>query len=154
MNRRLAELHIERGKLLERISFAGYNSGFDKVRTAFDWLSKDPDIVDAYMADPYCGFPFTAGGYRDMFRGLKNLYPQNLTGMDKDVPVYLLSGASDPVGARGQGVRITADELRAAGVRDVTVQLYEDGRHEMFNEVERQKVLTDLIDWLQGKLHT
>ena len=141
-------------KLLERISFAGYNSGFDKVRTAFDWLSKDPDIVDAYMADPYCGFPFTAGGYRDMFRGLKNLYPQNLTGMDKDVPVYLLSGASDPVGARGQGVRITADELRAAGVRDVTVQLYEGGRHEMFNEVERQKVLTDLIDWLQGKLHT
>ena len=137
-------------KLLESISFAGYNSGFDSVRTAFDWLSKDQATVDAYMADPYCGFPFTAGGYRDMFRGLKNLYPKNLAGMVREVPVYLFSGASDPVGNRGQGVKITAGELRDAGVTDVTVKLYEGGRHEMLNEVERRQVLADLIAWLDS----
>ncbi len=139
-------------KLLESISFAGYNKEFEPVRTSHDWLSKDHEIVDQYLADPYCGYPFTAGGYRDFFQGLKGLSPKNLAGMDKEVPILLFSGASDPVGGRGAGVKITADELLAAGIRDVRVKLYENGRHEMLNEIQRDEVLDDLVTWLEQHL--
>lgn len=138
-------------KLLESISFMGYNSGWSPTRTAFDWLSKDTDVVDRYVADPLCGFPFTAGGYRDMFTGLKRLYPQNLAAMDKDVPILLFSGASDPVGARGAGVKTTVAELQNAGIKNVTFKLYENGRHEMLNETERETVSKDLIAWLAAQ---
>ena len=64
------------------------------------------------------------------------------------MPIRLLSGTSDPVGSRGAGVRATEQELLAAGVTDVTMKLYEGGRHEMFNETEREQVWADLIAWL------
>lgn len=138
--------------LLQNISFAGYNRDWMPARTPNDWLSKDREVVDRYQADPLCGFPFTAGGYRDLFRGLKTLYPQHLATMDKDVPVRLFSGASDPVGGRGEGVKATMRELLDAGVKDVSLKLYDGGRHEMLNEVERDTVCNDLIAWMDDQL--
>ncbi len=135
-------------KLLSKMSFGANNKRIANPRTGFDWLSTDEAEVDKYIADPYCGFDFTAGGFRDLFTGLKRLAPENLTAMEKDVPVWLFSGAEDPVGNAGAGVRTTAEELKAAGVKDVSVTLYEGGRHEMFNEKDRAKVLADLIGWL------
>ena len=87
-----------------------------------------------------------------MFRGLSNLYPDKIGTMDKDVPVLLYSGASDPVGGRGEGVRKVAGELKAAGVKDVTVKLFENGRHEMHNEPNREEVFKYLIDWIVSRL--
>lgn len=138
--------------LLEKMSFGSYGKAFMPARTAFDWLSKDNTIVDRYVADPYCGFPFTAGGYRDFFRGLNMLAPGNLRTVDKSVPVRLFSGAEDPVGARGEGVKATVAELTAAGVRDVTYRLFENCRHETLNEVEREAVWDDLTAWLEAHL--
>ena len=137
--------------LLEKVSFAGYNREW-KARTAFDWLSKENDVVDAYVADPYCGFTFTAGGYRDLFDGLARLVPANLSAMDPSIPVLLFSGESDPVGGRGAGVRTTAQELEQAGITDVTLKLYPGGRHEMFNETEREQVWADVIRWLDDHI--
>lgn len=139
-------------KLLEGISFAGYNRDWSPVRTPFDWLSKDTAVVDRYVANPLCGFPFTASGYRDLFTGLKNLYPQNLGTMDRDVPIRLFSGACDPVGGRGMGPKTTMRELLDAGVRDVSLKLYEGGRHEMLNETEHETVWNDLVAWLEEHL--
>ncbi len=139
-------------KLLEAMSFAGYNRDWSPPRTPKDWLTRDERTVDAYIADPLCGFTFTAGAYRDMFRGLKALYPWKLAGMEKDVPVLLYAGSLDPVSGRGRGVQKVAAEIRAAGVRDVTVKLYEGGRHEMHNELNREEVWRDLIDWIVSRL--
>ncbi|HPF88308.1 MAG TPA: lysophospholipase [Candidatus Limiplasma sp.] len=139
-------------KLLENISFAGYNTEWAPPRTPFDWISRNEAKVDAYIADPLCGFTFTAGGYRDMFRGLQKLYPDNLSAMDKEIPILLYSGASDPVGGRGTGVQKVAAELKAAGVEDVTMKLYPNGRHEMHNEPNREEVFSDLIDWIVSRL--
>lgn len=138
-------------RLVEKLSSSGYNRGYDDVQTPFDWLSRDRDQVALYMADPYCGFTFTAGAYRDMFDGLSRLYPEKLGAMEKDVPVYLFAGDRDPVGSHGEGVKRVAQELRDAGVRDVTLRLYPGGRHEMFNEINRDEVYADLIAWLDGK---
>ncbi len=139
-------------KMLADMSFAGYDKGIVPKRTAFDWLTRDTEIVDRYVADPFCGFPFTAGGYRDMFRGLKRLYPKNLAAMDKTVPVRLFSGGSDPVGQQGAGVKTTMREMLDAGVEDVSLKLYENARHETLNELNRETVLNDLLQWMEEQL--
>jgi alpha-beta hydrolase superfamily lysophospholipase len=95
---------------------------------------------------------FTVKAYADMFDGLKMLYPEKLDAISKTMPVYMLSGDHDPVGGNGAGVRKVHDELKAAGVKDLTLRLYEGGRHEMFNEVNREEVWAELVAWLDSKL--
>lgn len=87
-----------------------------------------------------------------MFGGLKRLYPEKLGAMEKEIPLLLISGDQDPVGGWGDGVRKVAQELREAGVKDVQTLLYADGRHEMFNELNREDVWNDLIAWLEQQI--
>lgn len=138
--------------LLHNMNFAANNKTVENPATDSDWLSRDPEQVARYAADPLCGFPFTAKAYADMFDGLKRLYPDKLAAMPAGLPVYMLSGDKDPVGAMGEGVKKVYDELKAAGVEDLTLRLYEGGRHEMFNEVNRDEVAAELVAWLDSKI--
>ena len=138
---------------VNKMGFGSYNKAFQPARTPFDWLSRDEKEVDKYVADPLCGFVFTARGFYDMFGGLKALSDlSRLQSMPKDLPVYFLSGAMDPVGTQGKGVETVARQFRDAGMKNVTVKLYEGGRHEMFNEINRDEVTADLIGWLNEKV--
>jgi len=121
-------------------------------KTPFDWLTRDDDEVKKYIDDPLCGFPFTAAGYRDMFSGLARLYPEKLSPMEKEIPVYLFSGDKDPVGGNGAGVEKVGQEIRSAGVKDVEIKLYPEARHEMFNEFNREEVWQDLIEWMEARI--
>ncbi len=137
---------------VNKMGFGSYNKAFEPARTPFDWLSRDEKEVDKYVADPLCGFVFTARGFYDMFGGLKALSDlSRLKAMPGDLPVYFLSGEKDPVGGTA-GVNTVAGQFRDAGMRDVTVRLYPEGRHEMFNEINRDQVTADLIAWLDEKL--
>ena len=140
-------------KPLNDLPFGSYNRAFKPNRTTSDWLSRDEAAVDAYLADPLCGFLITAAMFRDMMGGLQFIVDRNnLAQMDKDTPVYFLSGDRDPVGSMGRGVRKVAGMFRRAGCGDVTVKLYPGGRHEMFNEINRQEVFEDLLTWIERKL--
>lgn len=137
-------------KLIDRIAFSGNNRGFKPARTEFDWLSRDEQVVDQYVADPYCGFVFTGGGYRDLFRGLHLLtQTERLHALPKQLPVLLISGSRDPIaGPQMAGIKTLVEQYRAAGLHDITEKVYPDGRHEMFNEINKQEVISDLIDWI------
>lgn len=138
--------------LLHNMNFAANNKTVPSPRTDSDWLTRDDSQVDLYRADPLCGFPFTAKAYADMFDGLKRLYPDKLSALPAELPIYMFSGDSDPVGAMGKGVQRVHDELRAAGAENLTLRLYPGGRHEMFNEINRDEVIGDLVAWLDGQL--
>ncbi|MDD3335425.1 MAG: lysophospholipase [Eubacteriales bacterium] len=138
--------------ILHNMNFSANNKQVDNPKTESDWLSRDEEQVAKYNADPLCGFPFTARAYADLFTGLKQLYPDKLGAMIKDIPILIFSGDHDPVGANGKGVTKVYEELKAAGVKDVTLKLYPDGRHEMFNELNREEVYADLASWLGAKL--
>lgn len=139
--------------LINKLGFSSSNKPFEPARTPFDWLSRDNAEVDKYVADPYCGFLFTGSGYRDMFRGLKRLTDTSeLRKIPQALPLLLFSGDHDPVGGMGEGVRKVAEEFRQAGLANVTLKLYPDGRHEMFNELNREEVYADLAAWLNGCL--
>ena len=135
--------------LVDRLMSKDNNKAFAPVRTPFDWLSRDTAEVDKYMADPRCGFLFTARGYYDMFTGLKSLSRlHRLAALPGDLPVLFISGDADPIGTQGKGVSTVAQQFRDAGVRDVTVRLYPGARHELFNETNRDEITAELIDWL------
>ena len=139
--------------LIDKLGFSSSNKPFAPNRTPFDWLSRDEAVVDQFIADPDCGFPFTGSGYRDLFRGLIRLSDTSeMQGIPKELPLLLFSGDHDPVGGMGEGVKKVAEEFRQAGLRDVTLTLYEGGRHEMFNELNREEVYADLAAWLDRRL--
>lgn len=137
-------------KLLDKLAFSANNKRFAHPGgTKFEWLSRDAAQVAHYVADPFCGFVFTAGGFRDLFTGLLALSDTSrMKGLPRALPIYLLSGADDPVGGFGEGVRTIAGQYTAAGLSDVTLRLYEGARHELFFETNREQVIADLLSWL------
>ena len=139
--------------LIDKLGFSSSNKPFAPSRTPYDWLSRVDAEVDKYIADPDCGFLFTGSGYRDFFRGMERLADlSEMRKIPKDLPLLLLSGDRDPVGGMGEGVKRVAEEFRQAGLTDVTVKLYPEGRHEMFNEINRDEVCADLAAWLDARL--
>jgi alpha-beta hydrolase superfamily lysophospholipase len=140
----------KRGKsqLIGQMWFGAYNKPFAPTRTEFDWLSRDDKEVDAYVADPYCGFPFSTQLAIDVLDALPGiLAPERLARILKDMPIYIFSGERDPIGANIQGL---IDALKGAGFTRLTTRIYPGARHESLNETNREGVTRDLIDWLDG----
>ncbi len=136
--------------LLDTLSFGKFNTAFKPNRTAFDWLSRDNAEVDKYINDPYCGTIFTAGFFNDMLNGINNINKySNIEKISKDLPIFLFAGAKDPVGDNTKGVIDVINTYKKAGIKDLTYKFYEDARHEMLNEINREEVFTDIIKWLE-----
>lgn len=138
-----------RSRFLDSMAFGRMNQAFEPARTEFDWLSADPDVVDAYVDDPRCGFTYPTQLWLDVLTGLGRADDASArSGVPNDLPVYLFAGAMDPVGDQGESVRALGAAYDEAGLHDVTQRLYTMGRHEMLNEVNRDEVMDDLVDWL------
>ena len=135
--------------LLQKMMFGGYDKRIDHPRTKSDWLSRDNRIVDAYEADPLCGFIPSAGLVNAMMEGI--LYIQkkeNMERMEKNLPVWFIAGGDDPVGAYGDGVRKAAEEFKKCGMEHVDVRIYPLCRHEILNELNRQEVYDHIAEWI------
>ena len=139
--------------MLDKLAFGSYNKKYDHVRTKLDWLTRDESIVDAYIADPLCGAMATAGMFHDMMGGLQYIWKtENLNKMDKSTPVYFMSGDGDPVGNYGEAVKKVYERFLKTGCKDVKLKLYKDGRHEMLNELNKDEVYADVLEWLNSKI--
>ena len=138
---------------LQGMVFGSYNKKVEHPRTAYDWLTRDNKIVDAYIAHPLCGFTASCGLLRDMMKGFA--YIQNrehLARMRKDLPVFFVAGGDDPVGNYGKGVHQTADAFRKAGMTDVSVRVYPLCRHEILNEINKEEIYEDVAQWIRDKI--
>ena len=139
--------------LLQKVMFSGYDKRIENPRTSSDWLSRDEAIVDAYIADPLCGFAPTPALANAMMTGL--LYIQNtakLNRMNKDLPVHFIAGAEDPVGGYGEGVRKAAQMFIRSGMKHVSVKLYPGCRHEIHNELNKDEVYRDISEWIEKQI--
>ena len=117
------------------------------------WLTKDVEIVKKYYSDPKCTYTFSLGAYRGLVESTKyDNDPANIAKMKKDLPVFFVSGACDPVGNMGKGVEAARDKFVAAGMQDVSLKLYDNDRHEILNETDREVVYEDLYAWMQKKM--
>ena len=130
-----------------------YAKAIRDARTPLDWLSRDEKNVDDYIADPLCGFMFSVGGYEAVLSLTKEAAnAAKASRIPADLPMLFISGADDPVGAQGRGVREAVEEYRRAGMRDVDLVLYEGLRHEILNEAEAGTVVADMTSWLEKHL--
>lgn len=142
-----------RSKLVDKLAAGGFADSIEGAESPEDWLSYDKENVRRYQQDELCGFMFSVGGYAAVTgmahdsstRACVASYP-------KDLPLFYIAGAEDPVGDCGKGVERAAQLARSAGVRDVSVKLYPHMRHEILNEADRLQVMTDVADWACEKL--
>lgn len=152
-------------ELLQRMLFGKNNEAFanqdtsgpapvltaDEI-TGYEWLSKDQVEVDAYVADPNCGFVLTPRSLGDMFRGMRQAKSVDaVLAIPKSLPIYVFSGADDPVHADESGLNALQSCYTSVGLK-VEYKLYPEGRHEMLNETNRVDVVADLIHWLEATL--
>lgn len=141
-----------RSSLIDNMAFGSYNKKFEPARTDKDWLTKDEQIVDAYRAHPWCTFRFTVNAYYHMFRGIQFLQKKkNIERIPKDLPLLLVAGADDPVGNFGKSVKNVSEIYKNFGIKDVELKLYETDRHEILNELDRETVYEDLLNWMERK---
>lgn len=137
---------------LNDIAFGNYNDCFEVKRTLNDWLSRDESEVDKYIEDPLCGFIPSAGLFTDMMNGIEFIgKPRNISRMSKDLPILMISGDMDPVGQNGKGVMKVYNLFLKNGMKDVTLKLYHDCRHELLNELNKEEVMNDILAWLTNK---
>ncbi|SHI80567.1 alpha/beta hydrolase [Lutispora thermophila] len=136
-------------KLLDTITFFNYNKGIDNPKSKFAWLSRDENIVREYEEDPYCGTLFPIAFFYYLSRALGPLYDHSkLAAIPKDLPIFIISGSQDPFGEYGKGPTKLYKMYKALNIKDVELKLYEGGRHEMINEINKEQVYEDIIHWL------
>ena len=141
-----------RSALIEFLSFGSFNQAFKPNRTAFDWLSRDPDEVDRYRHDPLCGFRCTNQLWIDLLGGLQQISKaSNLAQIDPGLPILVIGGECDPV-SEGKRLKSLAHALREAGCQNLQLNIYPQARHELFNETNRDEVTADVLTWLDQAL--
>lgn len=140
-----------KSKVMDKLSFKGFNKNITNPRTNFDWLSRDEKEVDKYIKNPYCGGVFSSSYFYDFTRALKYIQKiDNLNKINKKLPIYILGGENDPVGYNGKGIINLYNTYKKIGIDNVSYKLYKGGRHEMLNEINKKEVTEDIIEWINS----
>lgn len=146
-----------RSKLIQSLAFGADYKGFDMTgeNPEDSWLTKDVDIVNTYYNEPRCTYMFTVNGYKGLFEAVNySCNPENAAKIPKKLPLFIVSGEQDPVGGLGKGVKDVYDMYKAADMLDLTYKLYENDRHEILNEIDKQVVFEDLLAWMNVRIDT
>lgn len=137
-----------RSALVDGMAFGSYNKKFGTL-SGKEWLSRNAQNVETYMAEKRCNFRFTLNGYYNLFYSIHCLSDQTyLEKMPKTLPVLFVSGSDDPVGQYGKGVEKVVKQFKELGMVQVACKLYPKDRHEILNEVDRENVYQDICEWI------
>ncbi|MFC4224666.1 alpha/beta fold hydrolase [Lysinibacter cavernae] len=129
---------------------SAFNAGFEQ-RTGFEWLSRDEAEVDKYVADPLCGFDLEGDLLQIVAQEARTGDVASLgSSIRHDLPILVVSGQADPLAGDGALVTVLANRYREAGLTDVTLQVYPEARHEIFNETNRDEITAFVIDWIEA----
>lgn len=144
-----------KSKVVERLTFGLPYKKYDLTGEMADnsWLTKDEDIVKAYYSDPKCTFTFSVNAYTALFDTIMfDNRLRNINKIPKNLPLLFVSGNEDPVGNSGRGVKRVHNRYKRVGIKDVTLKLYENDRHEILNEIDRDEVYNDILEWLEDRI--
>ena len=121
--------------------------------TGFEWLSRDKIEVQKYIDDPWCGFVPPASLWLEFVYGFEKMYDsKNEQKVPKDLPVFFISGSECPIGNKTKYVQGMINRYKKYRIKDVSYKFYPDTRHEIFNEINREEVFKDVINWLDSHL--
>lgn len=143
----------KKSRLLNYLTFFGYNKRIKNNTYKFEWLSCNLDVIKKYEDDPLCGTVFTTGFYYYFFKALRELYKKDrLDKIPKTLPVLIISGSEDPVGNYGSWVKKLYKIYKNLGVSNLKLKLYHGARHELINESNQQEVFSDLVTWIDKQI--
>lgn len=135
--------------LEHEMDLSKFNAAFAPARTDFDWLSRDEAAVDAYVADPLCGFGLDKESTRAMFIGARRMADAvAVSTIKSDLPILIAIGGRDPVNGGGGLADRLAAHFRAGGLEDVNVRVFGDARHEILNETNRTEIRDEILNWM------
>ena len=141
-----------RSKFLANTMMSGYNKKINNPKTPSDWISRDEKIVDKYVHDKYCTFLFTINAYKGMFRTIKYISKQhNIDKIPADLPMLMASGTMDPVGGYAKDVKRLYQKY-SKRINNISLKLYEGDRHEILNELDRETVYEDILNWIKEQI--
>lgn len=136
--------------LIDKLAFGGFNKKFKPNKSEFDWLSRDFKEVEKYIENEYCGVVFSNGYFYDLFKLFKEIRNiNNLKKINSKLPIYIFAGGKDPVGKFGKGITKLYENYKKVGIENVEFKLYSGGRHEMLNEINKDEVINDTINWIK-----
>ncbi len=137
-----------RAKTMAKLTFDMYQS---KMNGNGSWLTSDSAEAEKYKKDPRTGYVLSTNFYKHFLKGVKSLYTKTYAeNLDKQVPLYLYAGSDDHVGKQGVGVQKLFDYYKSVGMQNVTMKLYEGGRHEMLKEINRDEVFADVLEYFDS----
>lgn len=140
-------------RMLPKLTFGDWAKKIPNRRTEFDWLSRDNAEVDAYVADPLCGWDASVSMWIDVFDLVfGGADDSNFTGVRRDLPFNLVGGQRDPATDGGKAVEALAARLRRMGFSNLVSKVYPETRHESLNEINRDAVMADFASWLDRTL--
>ena len=140
----------KRSKLLDLLTFGNFNNHFKFPRTKYDWLTRDEAEIDRYIKDPYCGFICSSSFYRELLKGIGIIHKkEEIKRTPTSLPIYIFSGSKDPVGQNGDGVKKVYELYKSIGCTNVKMKLYEEARHEMLHEINKDDVHHDVKTWIE-----
>lgn len=123
--------------------------------TAYDWLSRNTTIVDAYINDPFCGFIGSTGLYHALLKlALNAARPSKIARTRRDLPIFIISGTADPVGNFGHDVSRYFSLLQKLGFSNLDCSLYHECRHELLNEPNNEEIYKDILKWISSEAVT
>lgn len=141
-----------RSEFVNGMAIGSYNKRFASEGSRVAWLSRNEENCAIYEKDPLCNYVFTVNAYYNMFDGMSKMNKQEKAGLiPKDLPILFVAGAEDPVGNFGKSVENLYQSYKKSGICDVELKLYENDRHEILNEVDRDIVYEDILKWIKGK---
>ena len=137
---------------LDKLAFGGYNDRFKEEGSERNlWLTTLPEVRKKYAKDPLCSFRFSVSAMGDLIRLLKESNGKAwYNTLDKALPVLLVSGDDDPVGAFGKGVTKVYERLVSTG-HNAKIKLYAGARHEILNDFCRDEVVADLLAFIEER---
>lgn len=140
-------------KLIELMAFGTYLKRIENPKSASDWLTRDREIVKAYRKHPHCRFHFTRNGFYTLFDTIKKSQDTSkMKNLPEGMPLLFVAGAEDPVGNYGEGVRKAFMVYKENTDCQIDIKIYEDDRHEILNELDRDQVYADILEWMDACL--
>ncbi len=142
-----------RSPMIEHMINGPFEKPFEKEGILNAWLCSDRSVVEDYNKDPLCGVPFTLNGYYALTNLDQAVYSKlGWTSKNTSLPVMFVSGAKDPCRRNDKAFKKAVSHLKNCGYPNTFSKLYDDMRHEIFNEKNCQEVYNDILKFLEIKV--
>lgn len=112
------------------------------------WVVSNKESLEAYRKDPYCGYEYPNISTLTMIQAVCKLHDfKAFKVQNPTLPILCVSGSKDPITGGPKGRKKTEEDFAKLGYTKVIDTVYEGMYHEVLNEVEREKVYTDIREF-------